>query len=289
MEFHDFRNYRDLILLNIMSKSIKIQNIDISVKTSKTGDDFISLTDMARYKDYKEGIVISNWLTTKYTIQFMGAWEQVHNPNFNVMEFHNIRNEVGTNGFIVSASMWINKTRAMGLRSSAGRYGGTYAHKDIAFEFGTWLSPEFKLYLIKEFQRLKLDENKRLALGWDTKRMLTKINYRIHTDAIKEHLLPPKISSEQANLVYANEADVLNKSLFGMTAKEWRDAHPKVEGNIRDYADVTQLVCLANLENLNAEYIRDGLGQGKRLMKLNESAIIQMRSLMDNPSIKSLK
>lgn len=272
-----------------MSKSIKIQNIDISVKTSKTGDDFISLTDMARYKDYKEGIVISNWLTTKYTIQFMGAWEQVHNPNFNVMEFHNIRNEVGTNGFIVSASMWINKTRAMGLRSSAGRYGGTYAHKDIAFEFGTWLSPEFKLYLIKEFQRLKLDENKRLALGWDTKRMLTKINYRIHTDAIKEHLLPPKISSEQANLVYANEADVLNKSLFGMTAKEWRDAHPKVEGNIRDYADVTQLVCLANLENLNAEYIRDGLGQGKRLMKLNESAIIQMRSLMDNPSIKSLK
>ena len=272
-----------------MSKSIKIQNIDISVKTSKTGDDFISLTDMAKFKDYRAAVVISNWLGTKYSIQFMGAWEQLHNPDFKVMEFHDFRNEAGTNGFIISPSMWINRTHAIGIRSTPGRYGGTYAHKDIAFEFATWLSPEFKLYLIKEFQRLKIEENERLALGWDTKRMLTKINYRIHTDAIKEHLLPPRVSNTEANVIYANEADVLNKSLFGMTAKEWRDAHPKSDGNIRDYADVTQLVCLANLENLNAEYIRDGLGQGKRLMKLNESAIIQMRSLMNSPSIKSLK
>lgn len=274
-----------------MSKSIKIQNIDVNVKTSITGDDFICLTDMAKSKNPEFPVdVVKNWLKTKFTLDFIGLWEYMHNPNFKQVEFDLFRNEAGNNSFVISPQKWIEKTGAIGMISKSGRYGGgTYAHKDIAFEFASWISPEFKLYLIKEFQRLKLDENKRLALGWDTKRMLTKINYRIHTDAIKEHLLPPRVSNTEANVIYANEADVLNKSLFGMTAKEWREAHPKVEGNLRDYADVTQLVCLANLENLNAEYIRDGLGQGKRLMKLNESAIIQMRSLMDNPSIKSLK
>ena len=278
------------MLIN-MSKSIKIQNIDINIKTSKDDNDYISLTDMAKFKDSEAtGIVIANWLSTKYTIQFMGSWEQMHNASFNVMEFNNIKNMAGSNGFILSSSRWTQKTHAIGIRSAVGRYGGgTFAHRDIAFEFATWLSPEFKLYLIKEFQRLKLEENKKLELGWDVKRMLTKINYRIHTDAIKEYIIPPLISSSQTNIIYANEADVLNKALFGMTAKEWRDANPKLEGNIRDYTDVAQLVCLANLENLNAEYIRAGLVQKDRLIKLNTSAIVQMKSLTDNGTIKNLK
>ncbi|MDE2188788.1 MAG: KilA-N domain-containing protein, partial [Patescibacteria group bacterium] len=274
-----------------MKKSIKINNIDVSVKLSKEGDDYISLTDMAKFKDPEStGIVIAHWLSSKYTVQFMGSWEQMFNPNFNVTEFSNIKNEAGSNGYILSSSSWIKKTNAIGIRSSAGRYGGTFAHKDIAFEFATWLSPEFKLYLIKEFQRLKIEENERLALGWDVKRMLTKINYKIHTDAIKESIIvPQKLSIKDSTIVYANEADVLNKALFGMTAKEWRDQNPKLEGNIRDYADVTQLVCLANLENLNAEYIRAGLAQGERLLKLNDSAIVQMQSLIDNKSVKKLE
>jgi len=202
------------------NKKIEIGKNIIAVNLSENENDFISLTDMAKFKSYDSGVVISNWLTTKYTVQFMGAWEQIHNPVFNLMEFHKIKNEVGTNGFIVSSSMWIKKTAAIGIKSSAGRYGGTFAHKDIAFEFATWLSPEFKLYLIKEFQRLKIEENKKLVLGWDTKRMLTKINYRIHTDAVKAHLIPNRISENQTSIIFANEADVLNKALFGMTAKE---------------------------------------------------------------------
>jgi len=270
-------------------KKIITQGLQIAVIKNKE-EEYISLTDMAKFKDREAtGIVIANWLSTKYTIQFIGAWEQFHNPIFNVMEFNNIKNEAGSNGFILSSSKWVQKTNAIGIRSSAGRYGGTYAHKDIAFEFATWLSPEFKLYLIKEFQRLKIEENERLALGWDTKRMLTKINYRIHTDAIKKHILPVQVSKTKANMIYANEADVLNMALFGLTAKEWRDKNSKLEGNIRDYSDVTQLVCLANLESLNAEFIRQGLPQNKRLLKLNEIAIIQMRSLLGNGSIKKLK
>ena len=245
---------------------------------------------MAKFKDREAtGIVIANWLSTKYTVQFMGAWEQVHNPHFNVMEFNNIKNEAGSHGFIVSSSKWIQKTKAIGIRSSAGRYGGTYAHKDIAFEFATWLSPEFKLFLIKEFQRLKEEENQRLALGWDVKRTLAKINYKIHTDAVKEHLIPPQLSKRSANIVYANEADVLNMALFGKTAKDWRDANKSKDGNIRDYADVTQLVVLANLEGINAELIRQGMSQGERLAQLNQIAISQMRSLVGNASIKKLK
>jgi hypothetical protein len=274
-----------------MAKNKKEINVKGIIVTffSEEDSDFICLTDMAKFKAYDSGIVISNWLTTKYTVQFMGAWEQLHNPNFNLMEYHKIKNEVGTNGFIISSSMWINKTNAIGIRSSTGRYGGTFAHKDIAFEFATWLSPEFKLYLIKEFQRLKAEENERLTLGWNTKRMLTKINYRIHTDAIKTYLVPKRISKVQENNIYASEADVLNMALFGMTAKDWRDKNSKISGNIRDYADVMQLVCLANLENSNAEYIRSGLSQKERLIKLNESAIIQMKSLVESPSMKKLK
>jgi hypothetical protein len=274
----------------IMKKSIKIKDIDVNVKLSKEGDDFICLTDMAKSKNPEfPADVVKNWLRTNFTLNFIGLWEQMHNSNFKLVEFDQFRNEAGNNSFVLSPQKWIEKTGAIGMISKSGRYGGgTYAHKDIASEFATWLSPEFKLYFIKEFQRLKTEENERLVLGWDTKRMLTKINYRIHTDAIKEHLLPPKISQAEANVIYANEADVLNKSLFGMTAKEWREANPKAEGNVRDNADVTQLVCLANLENLNAEYIRARLAQGERLLKLNESAISQMRSLINNASVKKL-
>ncbi|MBU3925472.1 KilA-N domain-containing protein [Patescibacteria group bacterium] len=269
-------------------KKIITHGLQIAV-IKNNDEEYISLTDMAKFKGQDTGLIISHWLTTKYTVQFMGIWEQIYNKNFNVTEFSNIKNEVGSNGFVVSSSMWIKRTNAIGIRSSAGRYGGTYAHRDIAFEFATWISPEFKLYLIKEFQRLKIEENERLALGWDAKRMLTKINYRIHTDAIRENIIPKEISKIQANIIFANEADVLNKALFNMTAKEWRDKNPKLAGNIRDYSDVIQLVCLANLESLNAEFIRQGISQGERLLKLNEIAIIQMRSLLGNSSIKKLK
>ena len=269
-------------------KKIILRGLQIAI-ISKDSQDYISLTDMAKYKNYDTGVVISNWLTTKYTLQFMGAWEQLHNPNFNPIEFHRIRNEAGTNGFIVSSSMWIKQTKAIGIRSSAGRYGGTFAHKDIAFEFATWLSPEFKLFLIKEFQRLKEEENQRLALGWNIKRTLAKINYKIHTDAIKEHLIPPQLSKQSTNIIYATEADVLNVALFGKTAKIWRDANKSKDGNIRDYADVTQLVVLANLEGINAELIRNDIPQSDRLIQLNQIAISQMRSLIGNSSIKKLK
>lgn len=276
-------------MINPQNKKVSVGGKEVSIILGKHEDDLISLTDMAKFKAYDSGVVISNWLTTKYTIQFMGAWEQAHNPRFNLMEFHKIKNEVGSNGFIVSSSMWIKQTNAIGIRSSAGRYGGTYAHRDIAFEFATWLSPEFKLYLIKEFQRLKTEENERLSLGWDTKRMLTKINYHIHTDAIKEHLIPPQISKRSSNIIFASEADLLNVALFGKTAKDWKAKNKGKTGNMRDYADVTQLVVLANLEGLNAEFIRQGLDQQERLIKLNEIAIIQMRSLIGNPSIKKIE
>jgi hypothetical protein len=272
------------------NKKIEVGNHIISVNLSENEKDYISLTDMAKFKGADTGLIISHWLTTKYTIQFMGLWEQIHNKDFNVTEFRNIKNEVGTNGFVVSSSMWIKKTKAIGIKSSTGRYGGTFAHKDIAFEFATWISPEFKLYLIKEFQRLKIEENERLAVGWDAKRMLTKINYKIHTDAIKERIvLPQKLSKKEANMTYANEADVLNMALFGMTAKQWKDKNKGKKGNMRDYANVTQLVCLANLEGLNAEFIRAGLSQKERLLKLNANAISQMKSLIGSAGIKKLE
>ena len=269
---------------------ILVKGTRIGLVLRKNNNDYISLTDMAKFKDRElTGIVIANWLSTKYTVQFIGAWEKMYNPNFNVMEFNNIRNEAGSNGYILSSSKFIQKTNAIGIKSSAGRYGGTYAHKDIAFEFATWLSPEFKLYLIKEFQRLKAEENERLSLDWDVKRQLTKINYRIHTDAIKEKLIPKLLSKNQSNVIYASEADVLNMALFGKTAKGWREENKSKEGNIRDYCDVTQLVVLANLEGINAELIRENLSQPERLTRLNQTAITQIKSLINNSSIKKLE
>ncbi len=271
-------------------KKIEVKGLVI-ITFEKNTFDFISLTDIAKYKDSERtNYVIQNWMRTRSTVEFLGLWEKLHNLNFNSIEFDAFRNESGSNSFSLTPQRWIEKTNAIGLVSKAGRYGGgTYAHKDIAFEFASWISQEFKLYLIKEFQRLKQDENERLALGWDVKRTLTKINYRIHTDAIKEHLIPNRISKEQANIIFASEADLLNTALFGMTAKQWRERNPKKEGNIRDYADVFQLVCLANLETLNAEFIRQKLPSPERILKLNEIAIIQIRSLLGSPGLKRLK
>ena len=235
------------------------------------------------------GALIEQRLKNKDTVLFLGVWERINNPSFNSLEFEGIRNEAGRNSFFLSAKKWVDLTGAKGLIASAGRYGGTYAHKDIAFEFGSWLSPEFKLYLIKEFQRLKDDENDHLKLHWILQRTLAKVNYRIHTDAIKETLLPVVITKAQAVIVYANEADMLNVALFGKTAKQWRDANPDAEGNIRDHASLEQLVVLSNLESLNSVLIRQELPQPERLLRLNQIAITQMRSLLTSTSIKRLK
>jgi hypothetical protein len=266
---------------------IKVLNKEIAIQT-RDAEDYISLTDIARYKDAERtDYIIQNWLRNRNTIEFLGIWEHLNNPSFNPIEFDGIRNKAGLNSFVLTAKRWIEATHAIGLISSTGRYGGTYAHKDIAFEFASWVSVEFKLYLIKEFQRLKAEELKQL--GWDIRRNLAKINYRIHTDAIKENLVPPELSARQTNLVYASEADVLNMALFGMTAKNWRDKNPRRKGNIRDEADVSQLVCLSNLENLNALFIQENAPQAERLRKLNQIAIHQMKLLTDDPSIKRLE
>ena len=243
------------------------------------GGDYISLTDMVRNFD-GAGALIEQWLKNKDTVLFLGIWERINNPAFNSIEFEGIKNQAGQNSFYLSAKKWIDRTGARGLIASAGRYGGTYAHKDIAFEFGSWLSPEFKLYLIKEFQRLKDDENDRLKLDWNLQRTLSKINYRIHTDAIRDTLIPPAITKAQASFVYAEEADLLNVALFGQTAKQWRDAHPDAEGNMRDHAPLEQLVVLTNLESLNSVLIRQGLPAPDRLRMLNEIAITQMRTIL---------
>lgn len=265
---------------------ISVKGTTITI-ISQRDIDYISLTDMVKNFDGGSAL-IEAWLKNKDTILFLGVWEQINNSNFNSIEFEGIKNEAGRNSFYLSAKKWIEATNAIGLIASAGRYGGTYAHKDIAFEFGSWLSPEFKLYLIKEFQRLKEDENRRLSLEWNLNRTLSKINYRIHTDAIKEYILPPNISKEQMSFVYANEADVLNVALFGKTAKDWRDANPNKEGNIRDYASIEQLLVMANLESMNAEFIRMNIPQNERLIKLNEIAIQQMKSLSGIQQVKQL-
>ncbi len=258
---------------------------------SCNGDDYISLTDIARYKNSEEPKdIVKNWIRNRSTIEFIGIWEKINNPGFKGVEFDSFRSEAGNNGFVLSPQKWVESTNAIGIISKSGRYGGgTYAHKDIAFEFAAWISSEFRFYLIKEFQRLKMEESKRIAIGWDVKRILSKVNYRIHTDAIKEKLIPPKISKSVEMVVYASEADVLNMALFGITAKGWRESNFKKEGNIRDYSSVEQLVVLANLESFNAEFIRQGLSQSERLKKLNEIAIRQMCSLLDNNSIRKLK
>ncbi|MBT3881666.1 MAG: KilA-N domain-containing protein [Campylobacteraceae bacterium] len=249
-------------------------------------DDYISLTDMVR--NIENGLVlIEKWLRNKNTIEFIGIWEEMYNADFNSPEFEGIKNEAGYNRFSLSVKMWINKTNAHGLIAKAGRYGGTYAHKDIAFEFASWISPKFKLFLIKEFQRLKEDEQKQL--GWDIKRNLTKINYRIHTDAIRENLIPKQLQASQISFVYASEADILNVALFSMTAKQWQEANKDKKGNIRDYADVNQLVCLANLESLNAHFISENISQPQRIEKLNQVAIKQMNILLSDKSMKKLE
>lgn len=238
-------------------------------------EDYICLTDMLRAKD--GDFFITDWLRNRNTLEFIGIWEKVYNPDFNYGEFALIRNQSGLNSFKISVKEFVARTHAISLQAKAGRYGGTYAHKDVAFEFAMWISPEFKVYIVKEFQRLKEEEQRQI--GWSAKRELSKINYRIHTDAIKQNLLPPKVTPAQASIIYAHEADVLNVAMFGFTAKQWREAHPELKGNVRDYASINELICLSNMENLNAVFIEQGLTQGERLVKLNQIAIHQMRIL----------
>ena len=267
---------------------IEVQGTDISV-LSKSDVDFISLTDIARYRNSQEPFsIINNWMRSRSTIEFLGLWEKLSNPEFKPLEFERFRNEAGSNYFVLSPQRWIEATQSVGITSKSGRYGGTYAHRDIAFEFASWISAEFKLYLIKEFDRLKDDENRRLSLDWNLNRTLSKLNYRIHTDAIRQHLIPPEITPVQASITYASEADLLNVALFGLTAKQWRDANPAQESNMRDHATIEQLLVLANIEGMNAELIRMGLSQGERLIRLNEIAIRQLQLLTRQGGFKAL-
>ena len=264
--------------INYIMAKIIVQNTQINVLNFKE-QDYISLTDMASAKegDSRAADVIKNWIRSRYTIEFLGTWEIIHNPNFKVVKFDHFRKSAGLPSFVLSASEWIEQTNAIGIIGQKGRYGGTYAHKDIAFEFGSAISVPFKLYLIEEFQRLKTEEQQQL--GWSAKRELSKINYRIHTDAIKQNLIPQEVTSVQASIIYANEADVLNVAMFGMTAKQWREANPELKGNIRDYATINELIYLSNMENLNAVFIEQSMTQRERLVKLNQIAIHQMNIL----------
>ncbi|MDR0812050.1 MAG: KilA-N domain-containing protein [Paludibacter sp.] len=266
---------------------INVQNTELTIVT--IGDaDYICITDLARYKNPEHtDDVIRNWLRNRNTIELLGIWETLHNPNFNPVNFDGIKKEVGLNAFVITPKRWIESTNAIGIISKTGRYGGTYAHRDIALEFASWISIEFKLYLLIEFQRLKEEEQK--ALGWSVKRELAKINYHIHTDAIKQNLIPQELTALQISYVYANEADVLNVALFGITAKEWRDKNPDLKGNIRDYATINELICLSNMENLNAVFINENISQRERLVKLNKIAIQQMTVLQEVEGRKLLK
>ena len=264
---------------------IKVENVEISV--IKVGsEDYISLTDMVREVENGSAL-IEKWLRNKNTIEFLGIWEEMYNPDFNSPEFGGIMAEAGTNRFLLSVKQWIERTNARGIVAKAGRYGGTYAQKDLAFEFASWVSPKFKLYLIRDYQRLKADEQRQL--GWSAKRELAKINYRIHTDAIQNNLIPPAVSRAQMNIIYANEADVLNVALFGKTHQQWQRENPTLKGNQRDYATINQLICISNMENINAVMINDGIPQPQRLKRLNEIAIHQMRVLSQVDNRKLLK
>jgi hypothetical protein len=267
------------------SNMIQVRGTSITIISEKDTD-YISLTDMLKAKDGE--FFISDWLRNRNTVEFLGIWESIYNPAFNYGEFATIRSEAGLNSYKISVKEWVEKTGAIGLKASPGRYGGTFAHPDIAFEFGMWISPEFKIYLVKEFRRLKDDESRRLSLAWNLNRTLSKLNYRIHTDAIKEHIIPATVTPAQAAVVYANEADLLNVALFGRTAKQWREANPALDGNMRDHAAIEQLLVLANLEGMNAELIRMALPQGERLKRLNEIAIRQMQTLTANPGARAL-
>lgn len=271
-----------------MSKTTEIMVKDVAIRTmNRDGMDYICITDIARQKNPADpNGVISNWMRNRNTIEFLGIWETLFNPNFNPLEFEGYRRQAGLNAFTLSPSRWIESTKAIGIITQSGRYGGTYAQSDIAFEFASWISVEFRLYLVKDFQRLKAEEQKQL--GWSAKRELAKINYRIHTDAIKQNLIPAKVSDDQISFIYANEADVLNVALFGMTAKEWREVNPTLKGNIRDYATINQLICLSNLESLNAILINDGVLQSERLRKLNTVAIYQMSILVEGESSRKM-
>ena len=274
------------INVSITMAKITVQNTDISV-VRYNEEDYISLTDMARSQLQEH--IIFRWLSLKSTIEYLGEWEMLYNPDFNCTEFGTIKNAAGSNNFVLSVKTWIERTGAIGIRSKAGRYGGTYAHRDIAYHFGMWISPKFQLLLVKEYQRLKTEEQR--LLGWSAKRELSKINYRIHTDAIKQNLIPMEVTPMQASIIYANEADVLNVAMFGMTAKQWREANPEQKGNIRDYATINELICLSNMENLNAVFIEQNMSQRERLVKLNQIAIHQMNILEsdDNQNRKLLK
>jgi len=271
-----------------MAKNIKIivKGIEITV-IRQNNIDYISLTDMIKAKD--GDFFISDWLRNRNTVEFLGIWESIYNPSFNYGEFAIIKSRAGLNSYKISAKEWVEKTNSIGLKATAGRYGGTFAHKDIAFEFGMWISAEFKIYLIKEFQRLKESESNNLKLEWNLQRTLAKINYKIHTDAIRAKLIPPELNKNQINAKYADEADLLNVALFGMTAKMWREQNLKLKGNIRDYASIEQLVVLSNLESINAALIHQGLTQNKRIQQLNQLAILQMKSLLGSQEIKKLK
>ena len=268
---------------------IVAQDTEISVLSKGTEDDFLSLTDIARYKnaDYPSD-VIQNWMRNRSTVEFLGLWERIHNPDFNYLEFEVIDGEAGRNGFVLTPKRWIETVNAIGITSKQGRYAATFAHKDIALKFAAWISAEFELFIIKDYQRLKNDESSRLSLEWNLQRTLSKINYRVHTDAIKERLIPDEITKAQASFVYATEADLLNVALFGMTAAQWRANNPDKEGNMRDHATIEQLVVLSNIESINALLIRNGVPQSERLIQLNNTAIIQMKSVVDASLTKRL-
>lgn len=265
---------------------ITVQNTEISIVTVNESD-YISLTDIAKHKSNEPAAVIGNWMRNRNTIEYLGLWETLYNPNFKLLEFDGFRKQAGLNAFTLSPQKWVNTTDSIGIVCKSGRYGGTYAHKDIAFKFAGWISVEFELYVAKEFQRLKAEEQKQL--GWNIKRELSKINYHIHTDAIKQNLIPPELTKDKINMIYASEADVLNMALFGMTAQDWRLANPDVKGNMRDYATINQLICLSNMENLNSLFINENIPQSERLLKLNKIAIHQMHILQNVESKKVLK
>lgn len=269
---------------------ITAQGTEITVLSHGTDDDYISLTDIARYKNSEDpNGVVANWLRNRNTVEFLGVWEQLYNPDFKPLEFEGFRKQAGLNAFTLSPMKWVNATNAIGITVKAGRGGGTFAHKDIAFEFASWISVEFKLYIIKDYQRLKADENSRISLNWNVNRILAKVNYRIHTDAIRDNLIPPELMARQRSFVYADEADLLNVALFGQTAAEWRKANLDKDGNMRDHATIEQLLVLANLENVNALYIGKGMAQEERITELNRLARQQLTQLLENNSVKGMK
>ncbi|PXX78147.1 KilA-N domain-containing protein [Dielma fastidiosa] len=272
----------------VLKAKLSAKGMQISVVSDGSYDDYISLTDIAKYKSEDPAATIQNWMRSRDVIEFLGLWETLHNSDFKPLEFEGFKARAGSNAFTLSPKRWLEATAAIGMYSKAGRNGGTFAHRDIAFEFASWISPEFKLYIITDYQRLKADENSRLSLNWNMNREISKINYRIHTDAIKEHLIVPELPKQYQSFTYATEADVLNVAMFGKTAKQWRDANPRLDGNIRDHATLQQLIILSNMESFNAELIKRGLDREDRLIELNRMAREQMQSLIDSAGIKRL-